>query len=457
MRRSRLACVRGFLVRRHFQSLRAEYEAIVREIEGELGTLQWTEGWIPRPRFLPKKAKSHQTWKAGERVPDPEQELGRHFPCKEPEKEAIWEEMILKKSRESSANSGSLPCRDDSLWLQDGQSRRTRKPEETRDMSWMENPEAAGPGLPHSQTELQELQYHRSHLAMELLWLQQAINSRKEYLILKQTLRSPGVNQAREEPSLCPDHGAQGCERAGSQPCPPLEDESYRTTGAPAHVDDSCWRLKSQPHIFPERLATTDKSTAGPKYRDLCYRQAGPQLPTPSDKQAIGKRLTKEPGCGEQSFGGTCLQLTKLLEDETHKGLKSRGYCSGKTRIQLPTLHENPNIEDNSPRGPGQKQPDCQRAGPQELGLSEDQVIWDGTLAEHGGLDLWKIKPSKGQTPSDKSTTDRTSTDSSHEGWKNQRTVPWRSRPPEKLCSTGLDHTGEDHSRGRPWKTGPPG
>ncbi|XP_057559851.1 uncharacterized protein LOC130833783 isoform X6 [Hippopotamus amphibius kiboko] len=49
------ACVRGFLVRRHFQSLRAEYEAIVREIEGELGTLQWTEGWIPRPRFLPKK------------------------------------------------------------------------------------------------------------------------------------------------------------------------------------------------------------------------------------------------------------------------------------------------------------------------------------------------------------------------------------------------------------------
>lgn len=40
--------------------------------------------------------------------------------------------------------------------------------------------EVAGPGLSHSQTELQELQYYRSHLAMELLWLQQAINSRKE-------------------------------------------------------------------------------------------------------------------------------------------------------------------------------------------------------------------------------------------------------------------------------------
>lgn len=40
--------------------------------------------------------------------------------------------------------------------------------------------EAEGPRLPQSQTELQELQYHHSHLAMELLWLQQAINSRKE-------------------------------------------------------------------------------------------------------------------------------------------------------------------------------------------------------------------------------------------------------------------------------------
>uniref|UniRef100_A0A287D0S0 Uncharacterized protein n=2 Tax=Ictidomys tridecemlineatus TaxID=43179 RepID=A0A287D0S0_ICTTR len=38
------ACVRGFLVRRQFQSLRAEYEAIVQEIEGDLGSLQWTAG-----------------------------------------------------------------------------------------------------------------------------------------------------------------------------------------------------------------------------------------------------------------------------------------------------------------------------------------------------------------------------------------------------------------------------
>uniref|UniRef100_A0A8C6RDL6 IQ motif containing C n=1 Tax=Nannospalax galili TaxID=1026970 RepID=A0A8C6RDL6_NANGA len=45
------ASMRGFLVRRQFQSLRAEYEAIVQEIEGDLGTLQWSKGWIPRPQF----------------------------------------------------------------------------------------------------------------------------------------------------------------------------------------------------------------------------------------------------------------------------------------------------------------------------------------------------------------------------------------------------------------------
>ncbi|XP_012876003.1 PREDICTED: IQ domain-containing protein C isoform X2 [Dipodomys ordii] len=209
------ACIRGFLVRQQFQNLRAEYEAVVQEIEGDLGTLQWTAGWIPRPRFLPE-AKSHRSWKAKERVQNPEQELWRHLPCKESEKRAMWEEMMLKKPRENSSDPGTLPCRDDSLWLLAEQSKKARKPgqEKTRDtsISRMENPETTGPGLSHSQYELQELQYHQSHLAMELLWLQQAINSRKEYLILKQTLRSPETDQNRDKPSLCPHQGQQACE-----------------------------------------------------------------------------------------------------------------------------------------------------------------------------------------------------------------------------------------------------
>lgn len=189
-------------------------------------------------------------------MPSSEQKLCSHFPCKESVKEALWEEMVLKKSGESSTNSGRLPCRDDNLWLQVKQSRKSSE-EETRNTSRMKNSgtslpksgkvpdplwalaspskkqkecarlaatlfslpplpscgkhmsseglpasrarpassvycsrhspsclpsfkEATGPGPSDSQHELQELQYHRSHLAMEMLWIQQAINSRKE-------------------------------------------------------------------------------------------------------------------------------------------------------------------------------------------------------------------------------------------------------------------------------------
>uniref|UniRef100_A0A8D2DKH0 IQ domain-containing protein C n=1 Tax=Sciurus vulgaris TaxID=55149 RepID=A0A8D2DKH0_SCIVU len=184
--------------------------------------------------------------------------------------------MVLKKSGESSANPGSLPCRDDNLWLQDEQSRKPSQ-EETRNTSKMENSEATGPGLSHSQHELQELQYHRSHLAMELLWIQQAINSRKEYLILKQTLKPPEAGQTRDEPSMCTDHGELACEKAWSQPNPLLKDQSCkdRTIGELDHVDDSCQKGKSQPLRSSESLATIDKITSGAKGRDPCYRRAG--------------------------------------------------------------------------------------------------------------------------------------------------------------------------------------
>ncbi|XP_059233006.1 IQ domain-containing protein C [Mustela nigripes] len=400
------ACVRGFLVRRHFQSLRAEYEAVVREIEGDLGTLQWTEGWIPRPQFLPEKAKSHRTQKPQGRAPNPEQELRRSFSCTEPEREAVLGEVMLKKSGERSTNSGSLLCRGDSPWPQEEHRRKARNPSprEIRDVSRMENPEAAGPGLPHSQTELQELQYHHSHLAMELLWLQQAINSRKEYLILKQTLTSPETSQPRDKTSVCSDHRAQTCERARSQTSPPLKSQSYRdrTASEPDHVDD-CWRLRSPPHKCPERLATTDKTADGVKYRDPCCRKAGPQLLTPSDNQALENRLTKEPDHGEQMFGRTCTQLTTVLDDHIPKGLKPRGYCSEKARSPVPTLCEDPDIEDKSPRRSEHREPDCQRARPRKLDFSEDRGIWEETSTECGGQGLWKTKPPKGQLPRENS------------------------------------------------------
>ncbi|KAI5946923.1 IQ domain-containing protein C [Manis javanica] len=121
---------------------------------------------------------------------------------------------------------------------------------------------------------------------------------------------------------MCQEHKAQAYERAGSQPSPPLEDQSLRnkTSGEPDQADDSCWMLKLQPHKSPERLATPEKI----KYRDPCYKRTGQQLHTPSDNQTTEKRLTKEPDHGEQTSREICMQLTELLEDHTPKGLKPR-------------------------------------------------------------------------------------------------------------------------------------
>ncbi|XP_005395110.2 PREDICTED: IQ domain-containing protein C [Chinchilla lanigera] len=436
------ACVRGFLVRRRFQSLRAEYESIVQEIEGDLGTLQWSAGWIPRPQFPPKKAKSHCPWKATEKVPGPEQELQSRIPFKEPEEKAIWEEKA--PAGETSANPGRL-YREDSSWLQVEHSKKNRYPsqEETGDTSRTENPEPTSPGLPNSH-QLQELQYHRSHLAMELLWLQQAINSRKEYLILKHTLTSPEAGQTRDEPSLCPDLRGQAYAKAWSQPHPLLEDG---TTGELDLLDDSCQKGKSQPCKSPESLATTDKTSARAKGREPCHRKAGPLLPVPSDSQAGADTGTNGPDHRGQTF----LQQMKLPEDQTTP-------CFRKARTQLPALCEDPGAEDRSPRKPGRKEPDSQTARPCEMRLSEDHMVWNGMLGgpEPGQLDL-RTKSPKAQTPSDRGSRDTVSGEPSHKEWKNHRPALWRPRLPESLSSTGLEETREDQRRGRTLKTGPPG
>ncbi|XP_045155207.1 IQ domain-containing protein C isoform X2 [Echinops telfairi] len=417
------ARVRGFLTRRHFRSLRAEYEATVREIEGDLSTVQWAEGCIPRPQFLPE-VKFRHTWKAEERVSHPERS---HFPCKEPK------EVTLKKSEGSAADTGTVLCPEVRPQLPAEQTKKLR--EDSGDSTGVGSPEATDPGLPCSRLELQHL---HSHLAMELLWLQQAINSRKEYLILKQTLSSQEEDQRRDGLCVCPGHVGQACERAHTQPSPPLKGQSYRdrTTGKLDHGDDSCWRGKSQPHKSP------DKTTTGAERRAWCHGKTGHQLSTPSDDQTMGDKFTKEPSLREQASRGPRLQLMNHLEDQMPRGLQPRGHCSEKARGQLLELSGDPGNKNTSPRGPECQKSGGQRAGPVASAFPKDHVIWDGTLAgaAHGGQDLCKTKPPKGQTSSDRTSTDGASSESSHKGWTNQRTVPWKSRSPEYLSATGEDH-----------------
>lgn len=301
---------------------------------------------------------------------------------------------MLKKTGGSPAEPGSL-CRDDSLWLQAEQGRKASQGK-TRDSS-MSQVDNADLGLSQSQQELQD---QRNHLAMELLWLQQAIRSRKEYLILKQTLRSPEASQTRDKPNTCPDTQGQACEKAWLQSSCLLQDQCCRdrTMGEPHHADDACHEDKSQPQKSPDRLTSTGKDKTWAKGRELCHRKAGPQLPAALESQAGGDRVTRGPDHRGQAVNETCLQQLKLLEDQTPGDPKSRRPRSGRTATQLPTPCENPNPGDRYSRKPSDREADCQRARPDALSITEDHVIWDGTLA---GLEhTRRTKLPKSQHPS---------------------------------------------------------
>ncbi|XP_075029341.1 IQ domain-containing protein C isoform X2 [Calonectris borealis] len=66
------ACVRGYLVRKRFGSLRAEYEEVVREIEGDLSQLEWRGRFLPRPVFVPEKPTQGKRSGPREAVPSDE-------------------------------------------------------------------------------------------------------------------------------------------------------------------------------------------------------------------------------------------------------------------------------------------------------------------------------------------------------------------------------------------------
>lgn len=48
------AAVRGFLLRRTMRDVRAEYEQLVLDVEGERGRLRWTGRYLLTPVFLPE-------------------------------------------------------------------------------------------------------------------------------------------------------------------------------------------------------------------------------------------------------------------------------------------------------------------------------------------------------------------------------------------------------------------
>ncbi|XP_074832766.1 IQ domain-containing protein C isoform X2 [Carettochelys insculpta] len=160
------ACVRGYLVRKRFQNLQEEYENTVEEIEGDLSQLQWKGGFIPIPVFS--------------------QKIG-----------SIQFKKQMKAKQLTDQEPGSKDDDNIDKGLQNLCPPESVEPEKDCNSRSYMKPTTQLQELPFKNTQqelpqtLPDLQCYRNHLAMELLWLQQAIVSRKKYLILKQRLGTP--------------------------------------------------------------------------------------------------------------------------------------------------------------------------------------------------------------------------------------------------------------------------
>ncbi|XP_038614570.1 IQ domain-containing protein C [Tachyglossus aculeatus] len=204
------ARVRGWLVRRRFRSLREDYEELVRAIEGHGDLLRWRGRAIPRPVFLQQKVKTKpvgapEVVSQVESGPGGGQDQPRAPLDEEPERDCADRShgetpAQLPRERHSPNRGGARgpdPGPGDLSSWERSRSGAPKDPGSEANLSdassvWSSatwETEAADPraggdrgSYPGSQlpSDLPQLQRHRSHLAMELLWLQQAIASRKE-------------------------------------------------------------------------------------------------------------------------------------------------------------------------------------------------------------------------------------------------------------------------------------
>nr|XP_013808743.1 PREDICTED: IQ domain-containing protein C [Apteryx mantelli mantelli] len=214
------ACVRGYLWRKQFQSLRAEYEAVVKEIEGDLDQLEWRGQYLLRPVFVEKKpvevkcSTTQETVSSDKASTEKLQEEKCLLEASEPERDwgcgsnvkptaELQSEEVTSKGEgdevrpnigadtdKSSAKGCSAPA--------EGEERKNNSSVSSVWDSTVLETESPGASLEIPLEDFKELPRtvpgllsYRNDLIMELLWLQQAIVSRKNYLRLKKKLATP--------------------------------------------------------------------------------------------------------------------------------------------------------------------------------------------------------------------------------------------------------------------------
>ncbi|KAF4089883.1 hypothetical protein AMELA_G00043340 [Ameiurus melas] len=174
---------RGYLMRRELKCVQAEYEDIVRELEGGVEHLSWRGPFIPKPHFT-----DADTDGAFFRYPQPKTRIRECPEDVEKEQERAGDETpclqseVLVPERDAEPSRGTeRDCREISAPSEGALQMSDRILQHAPPMHTLLK------GVAHTSEALKQ---HRNTLAMELLWIQQAIASRKKYLTLKQKMET---------------------------------------------------------------------------------------------------------------------------------------------------------------------------------------------------------------------------------------------------------------------------
>uniref|UniRef100_A0A1A8BCI4 IQ motif containing C n=2 Tax=Nothobranchius kadleci TaxID=1051664 RepID=A0A1A8BCI4_NOTKA len=191
------ARARGFLTRSDVRRAREDFEEIVMEIDGALRHLRWTETVISIPHFT----DTDRPWLCPSNIPsEPDLEVTPTL-SPAPVSEADHDVLVERSEAERDDSQTHLPRtpvreeEEEQKRITSGGAGRAMKSMSSSTI-WSSVELGAnsheGPRLYHLAQDVprtpQALRLHRNTLTMELVWLQQAIDSRKKYLSLKNRL-----------------------------------------------------------------------------------------------------------------------------------------------------------------------------------------------------------------------------------------------------------------------------
>ncbi|XP_026185398.1 IQ domain-containing protein C [Mastacembelus armatus] len=218
------AFARGYLVRNEVCRARRDFEDIVKEIDGSLSHVEWKDTVIPMPHFADTHGPFLRPSSFSSKPSDPGLKVSAspHSPVtvRALPQERGRDQHVLEKTeaeRDDSQSKGQAsPSRDCFLSShvgrdEEGQKQmEVRNQDEDKDRGMMDSTEDSTSiwssldqemNYSHSHKGSQQyclaqevpctpddLRLHRNTLTMELVWLQQAIDSRKKYLSLKDSL-----------------------------------------------------------------------------------------------------------------------------------------------------------------------------------------------------------------------------------------------------------------------------